>query len=89
MPVRINGEMQEISFTEGEARFSLAKAANLIQVSANIESHTLARLYKLDAEAERGVTEVPMWLSILPPLLAIVLALLFREVLLACLPASG
>lgn len=83
LPVRINGEMSEISFTEGEARFSLPAVANLVQVSANIETHTIARLYKLDAEAERGVTEVPMWLSILPPLLAIVLALIFREVLLA------
>ncbi|QCR24094.1 Na+/H+ antiporter NhaC family protein [Pontibacter sp. SGAir0037] len=83
LPLRINGEVQELSLTDGETRFSLRAPANLVQVSANLGTHTIARLYRLDAEAERGVREFPMWLSILPPLLAIVLALIFREVLLA------
>jgi Na+/H+ antiporter NhaC len=83
LPVRINGNLQDISFTEGEARFSLPQKANLIQVSANVGTHTVARLYRLDAEAEHGVRRFPMWLSILPPLIAIILALIFREVLLA------
>ncbi|WP_299705979.1 Na+/H+ antiporter NhaC family protein [uncultured Pontibacter sp.] len=83
LPVRINGNLQDVSFTEGEARFSLSEKANLVQVSANVGTHTIARLYRLDAEAEHGVNEFPMWLSILPPLIAIILALIFREVLLA------
>ncbi|ARS37934.1 sodium:proton antiporter [Pontibacter actiniarum] len=83
LPLRINGELQETLFTEGEANFSLPEQANLVQVSANLGTHTLARLYRLDAEGEHGVREFPMWLSILPPLIAIVLALIFREVLLA------
>jgi Na+/H+ antiporter NhaC len=83
LPVRINGEMQEVSFTEGEARFSLPEAVKLVQVSANIDTHTIARLYKLDPEEDGGIKSVPMWLSILPPLLAIILALIFREVLIA------
>ncbi|WP_229733826.1 Na+/H+ antiporter NhaC family protein [Pontibacter amylolyticus] len=83
LPVRINGDLQEISFTEGEARFSIPQRANLVQVSANIGTHTIARLYRLDAEAEHGVRHFPMWLSILPPLIAIILALIFREVLLS------
>lgn len=83
LPVRINGNLQDVSFTEGEARFSLPQKANLIQVSANIGTHTIARLYRLDADAEHGVRHFPMWLSLLPPLIAIVLALIFREVLLA------
>ncbi|TPE42787.1 Na+/H+ antiporter NhaC family protein [Pontibacter mangrovi] len=83
MPLRINGELQDASFTEGETVFSLAERAELVQVSANLGTHTLARLYQLNPEEQRGVEEFPMWLSILPPLIAIVLALIFREVLLA------
>ncbi|MDX5423597.1 MAG: Na+/H+ antiporter NhaC family protein [Hymenobacteraceae bacterium] len=83
LPLRINGEVQEKAFTDGETVFSLPESANLVQVSANVGTHTLARLYRMDADAERGVEEFPMWLSILPPLIAIVLALIFREVLLA------
>ncbi|MFD2513885.1 Na+/H+ antiporter NhaC family protein [Pontibacter locisalis] len=83
LPLRINGELQEISFTEGEAQFSLKEKANLVQVTANLETHTIARLYSMDEESPLGVSEFPMWLSILPPLIAIVLALIFREVLIA------
>ncbi|WP_276498282.1 Na+/H+ antiporter NhaC family protein [Pontibacter litorisediminis] len=83
LPLRINGELQEKEFLEGETVFSLNERANLVQVSANMGTHTLARLYRLDVEEERGVREFPMWLSILPPIIAIVLALIFREVLLA------
>ncbi|MCX2740454.1 Na+/H+ antiporter NhaC family protein [Pontibacter anaerobius] len=83
LPLRINGELQESEFTDGETTFSLPESADLVQVSANMGTHTLARLYRMDVEEERGVREFPMWLSILPPLIAIVLALIFREVLLA------
>lgn len=83
LPLRINGQLQDTEFAEGETVFSLPERANLVQVSANMGTHTLARLYRLDVEEERGVREFPMWLSILPPLIAIVLALIFREVLLA------
>ncbi|MEJ8802481.1 Na+/H+ antiporter NhaC family protein [Pontibacter sp. H249] len=83
LSLRINGEMQEVSFTEGEARFSLPKKANLIQISANLETHTIARLYRPSDDAAQSMTEIPMWLTILPPLIAILLALIFREVLLA------
>lgn len=83
LPLRINGELRDVEFSSGEASFALAEEANLVQVSANLGTHTLARLYRLDADQETGVREFPMWLSILPPLIAIVLALIFREVLLA------
>ncbi|WP_299818695.1 Na+/H+ antiporter NhaC family protein [uncultured Pontibacter sp.] len=83
LSLRINGNLQEVSFTEGEAKFSLAKQSKLVQVSANLGTHTIARLYRTGDDATQGMTEIPMWLSILPPLIAIVLALIFREVLLA------
>ncbi|GHA63820.1 Na+/H+ antiporter NhaC family protein [Pontibacter akesuensis] len=83
LPMRINGELQELTFVDGEAAFSLPERADLVQVSANLGTHTIARLYRLDGEERAGVREFPMWLSILPPLIAILLALIFREVLLA------
>ncbi|RIJ37896.1 Na+/H+ antiporter NhaC family protein [Pontibacter oryzae] len=83
LPLRVNGDLLETAFLNGEATFSLSERAELVQVSANMGTHTLARLYRLNPEAENGVREFPMWLSILPPLIAIVLALIFREVLLA------
>ncbi|WP_439880969.1 Na+/H+ antiporter NhaC family protein [Pontibacter sp. MBLB2868] len=83
LPLRINGELQEISFTEGDAKFTLPEAKKLVQVTANLGTHTIARLYSMNDEAPLGVQEFPMWLSILPPLIAIVLALIFREVLIA------
>ncbi|WP_460880287.1 Na+/H+ antiporter NhaC family protein [Pontibacter rugosus] len=83
LPLRINGELQQVTFAAGEAGFSLPKPADLVQVSANMGTHTIARLFKLDVDEKSGVREFPMWLSILPPLIAIVLALIFREVLLA------
>ncbi|PTX22309.1 transporter (NhaC family) [Pontibacter mucosus] len=83
LTLRVNGELQEAEFVDGETTFSIPERRELIQVSANLDTHTLARLYRLDVEEMRGVKEFPMWLSILPPLIAIVLALLFRQVLLA------
>jgi Na+/H+ antiporter NhaC len=83
LPLRVNGQMQEASFLDGETLIVLPEAAALVQISANLGTHTLARLYRMDEEAPGGTQEFPMWLSILPPLIAIVLALIFREVLLA------
>ncbi|MCJ8166857.1 Na+/H+ antiporter NhaC family protein [Pontibacter sp. E15-1] len=83
LPLRVNGALQEADFLEGETLLQLPKAGELVQVSANLGTHTLARLYRPDAAAPGGLREFPMWLSILPPLIAIVLALIFREVLLA------
>ncbi|WP_114777571.1 Na+/H+ antiporter NhaC family protein [Botryobacter ruber] len=83
LPLRINGELEEINFTLGRARFSIVEPVKLLQLTANLDTHTIARLYQPNAKARHGIREFPMWLSLLPPLLAIVLALLFREVLLA------
>ncbi|GAB3542640.1 Na+/H+ antiporter NhaC family protein [Pontibacter brevis] len=83
LPLRVNGELQEADFKDGETRLVLPQSAALVQLSANLGTHTLARLYRMDEEAAGGMREFPMWLSILPPLIAIVLALIFKEVLLA------
>ncbi len=83
LSLRVNGDLKELSFTEGETQFSLKEKAKLVQVTANLGTHNIARLYRPDGDTTHGMMELPMWLSILPPLIAIVLALIFREVLLA------
>ncbi len=81
LPIRVNGELQQATLTNGKTQIVTAERPDLLQVSVNLESHTLARIYRIGED--RSVSEFPLWLSILPPLLAILLALIFREVLLA------
>ncbi|MFW5805278.1 MAG: Na+/H+ antiporter NhaC family protein [Bacteroidales bacterium] len=68
-PANINGEMTSLNFTNGSATFSktFTKQEN-ISVSL------------CGQDVEHSVNPVPLWLSILPPLIAILFALLFKEV---------
>jgi Na+/H+ antiporter NhaC len=83
LPFRVNGERRQLAFERGQARVVVPGEPRLLQFTAVLERESVARLFRPDPEVEGGVREVPMWLSLLPPLLAIFLALLFREVLLA------
>ena len=83
VPFRVNGERQELGFTGGQAQLTVPGSPSLIQLTASLEQGSIAHLYYIDAEAGGGVWEFPMWLSLLPPLVAILLALLFREVLIS------
>jgi len=68
--VTINGEPQKIIVTEdGESQVTLVlEQSTLIDISTGTETLT------------SKVEVIPLWLSIIPPLLAIVLALVFKEV---------
>lgn len=83
LPFRVNGEPQTLTFRNGQADLMLPPPVNLLQLTATLDDGTIARLYRPEPEADGGVRSFPMWLSLLPPLLAILLALLFREVLIA------
>jgi len=65
----INNNTQYIQFNNGVARvpYSFSKEENLV---ITID----------DFLFEKGITPIPLWMSILPPLIAILFALLFREV---------
>ncbi len=67
--IRIGGEDQFVKISEGKGNISFTV------------SHKATIHFSCDAfEFDREVTPVPLWMSILPPLIAILFALAFREV---------
>jgi len=70
VPITINGATDEIIFIEGKSSFSYT--------FRNSESLTV-QINELTAS--KDVRPIPLWMSILPPLLAIAMALVFREVI--------
>ncbi len=69
LPFRINNEVEELTFEEG--RCTLKKKFT--------GKETLSISYAGETE-EIPVDPIPLWTSILPPLIAIMMALIFREV---------
>lgn len=68
--ILINGEPAEVVFKNGIASFSYTfKEPQILQVEVS------------GFRAEKTVRPVPLWMSVLPPLLAIAMALIFREVI--------
>ena len=79
--VDINGEARELHFRNGEARYAMETDLKGQLVMLNNEGKS--QLFHL-SENKNGayrVKNIPLWLSILPPLLAILLALIFKEVI--------
>lgn len=67
--LELNGEIIPIEYADGEAYISVAASeSSLSSKSASIK------------ELNKGAM-IPLWMSILPPLLAIILALVFKEVI--------
>jgi Na+/H+ antiporter NhaC len=65
----VNGSKQELQISEGFASFEYALAhKETVEIKAGGFSF------------EKGITPIPLWMSILPPLIAILFALVFREV---------
>ena len=77
----LNGSNQEVVFSEGKARISLSEGLNLMSINIYSGYH----LFHLTREGEAftRVKEIPLWTSILPPLTAILLALIFKEVVIS------
>ncbi|MDP2424291.1 MAG: Na+/H+ antiporter NhaC family protein [Bacteroidales bacterium] len=68
--VFINGEKQLLAFKEGIASFPYTfKSREVLEVKIG------------EIKASRTVRPIPLWMSILPPLLAIAVALIFKEVI--------
>lgn len=68
--VLVNGEPAKLSFENGKADFPYTfKKNEIVQVEVSA------------MKVERYVRPVPLWMSVLPPLLAIAVALIFREVI--------
>ena len=80
--VRINGENQKLSFKNGLAKtgIQIDERGELLLIKS---SNTAYCLYHLSAKTsgESRIRKIPFWLSVLPPLVAIALALIFKEVI--------
>lgn len=77
----LNGAGESITFSEGKAKLSLSEGLNLI----HIDKYSGYHLFHLTKEGESitRVKNIPLWTSILPPLIAILLALIFKEVVIS------
>ena len=71
MEVEIGGEKQEVEFVDGRGEIAYTPQQSRETLSLRLQSH----------EQSISLYSIPLWLSILPPLIAILLALLFKEVI--------
>ena len=79
----INDEAQSIDFVDGKAEFktNIDFKGKLYFIKSNEKA--VGKLYHISAtkNGNSRVRHIPLWLSILPPLIAIGLALIFKEVI--------
>lgn len=82
--ISINGEEQLLAFQDGKASMAAeADALGKLLLIKTGKKHY--RLYHLSQNTDRSfrLRKIPMWLSVIPPLVAIFLALIFREVIIS------
>jgi len=83
--IKINGEETELEFANGIAVMDVTNLENLkYHLSYVSEQKTVDAFYRF-TKTEDGYrsSSIPLWLSILPPLIAILMALIFREVIIS------
>jgi Na+/H+ antiporter NhaC len=68
--IEVNGQPRIIKITDGKAL-----------ISHTFKQEGLFRIQGGDVTIDTYIRPVPLWLSILPPLIAIIMALLFKEVI--------
>ena len=71
--ITINGDNETLDFVNGLAKLNISNDAGLQYISTSKSS----KLYHV---AKSSIKNIPLWLSLVPPLLAIILALVFKEV---------
>jgi len=78
------GEAQELLFKQGKARLAsdIDRKGKLMLFSTGSGSSKKLRVFHISerTNGSHRVRSIPMWLSVVPPLVAIILALLFKEV---------
>lgn len=86
LKVKMNNLEEEILFWEGESILNINTEFKLCFLSLQVDDGIYHRLFYIK-RGDNGVTyhDIPLWLSILPPLLAIAMALIFREVFVSLL----
>ena len=79
--ITLNGSIYEVFFSEGKAKFKLNNGLNLIKIN----EYSGYQLFYLNQGGGGFMRfkKIPLWTSILPPLTAILLALIFKEVVIS------
>lgn len=82
--LQIAGEETELLFENGQAKvdFETDSAGELVLFKTQNDDHQLYHFAKHTDETAR-VRHIPLWMSLLPPLIAIALALMFKEVIIS------
>ncbi len=80
--ISINGEDKEAMFVDGKAELDIeiSHSGKLLLLKAKNSSHKLIHVAKTK-DAGFRIRPIPFWLSVLPPAIAILLALIFKEVI--------
>ncbi len=80
----VDGETKTLNFTKGKATIALEEAPQTVYLShtpEGSEEETVRFLQFKEQNGSFSKWEIPTWVSILPPLIAILLALIFKEVI--------
>jgi Na+/H+ antiporter NhaC len=81
--IKVNGEKQTLSVEDGIARLPVTpQAKGQLLYLTTTDKRQLIHLHA-DELGQAQFTRIPLWLSILPPLVAIGLALLLKEVIIS------
>ncbi len=82
--IEVDGEATQLTFIDGKSRLdkSFDRSGELVFLKYQGTAGSELDLYHVSA-AKQGhrVKSIPLWLSIVPPLVAIILALIFKEVI--------
>ena len=80
----VNGETTEVFFSNGIAplEFPTDHKGSLVLLKPEAGNHSLYHI-SIRKNGDPRVRSIPLWLSIIPPLVAIGLALLFKEVIIS------
>ncbi len=80
--ITINGAEKEVSFSQKRAPLNLnVNQSGALFLFSSGEQYQLYHIAK--KEREFRIRHIPLWTSVLPPLIAILLALIFKEVVLS------
>jgi len=82
----INGEDMKLDFVDGAANFEIDPgfAGRLYLINNKIgkkNNYNLTHISKMKRGSGFRIRHIPLWMSIIPPLIAIILALVFKEVI--------
>jgi len=85
--IEVNGEEKKVEFISGFAELNeeIDLTGKLMFLKYDSEGGKEQKLYHVAKQSDGGirVAKIPLWLSVIPPLLAIFLALIFKEVILS------